>query len=176
VTTIRPAAEAAARAAIGARVAAILERVGARRADGELDAAAVVADPAATGEVCAFFARGHRDREGRPTIDRVIGPGRPGAILAYETARQLGVGLAVDRQAIAAGDRVVLVGPDGPDGAMAELVLEVEAAGAEVVGCHAIIGTGTRARSVIASSVTGRRYPFQALWRPRARSIEPAGR
>ena len=48
-------------------------------------------DPAATSELCGFFAEHGRGRDREPLVDLVAGPTTGGVILAFETARQLGV-------------------------------------------------------------------------------------
>jgi hypothetical protein len=166
MTTIRPGAEAAARAAISARVAAILDRVGPPSAEGRPDPDAVIVDPAATAELGEFWVRGHRDRDGRPTVDGIAGPGLAGAVLAYETARQLGVRLVDDPERIRPGERVVVVSPSALSPGLAELIEALEAAGGEIVGCHAIVGPRP-GRAVVRSARTRRRYALEVLWRPR---------
>jgi hypothetical protein len=166
VTTIRSAAEAAARAAIAARVATILERSKAATAEGSMiDATRVLRDPAATAEICAFWVRGHRDRDGVPMVDVVVGPGPAGALLAFETARQLGVRVALDARDVGRRQRVVLVAASGPEAELVELLEALEAAEATIIGCHVIVGTAG-GRAVLRSTESGSRYPFQALWQP----------
>lgn len=52
-------------------------------------------NPAATVDACAFFANEFRDKK----IDVVVGPTTGGVILAFETARQLGVASAYAERA-----------------------------------------------------------------------------
>ena len=104
MTTIKPALEAAARATIAARTEAIFRASGAlreghfqlksgRHGDAYVEKFAVLSDPAATSELCGFWAARHRDPEGGSRVDVVAGPTTGGVILAFETARQLGVPL-----------------------------------------------------------------------------------
>ena len=102
MTTIRPAISAAARHAIAARTEALFRASGAfreghfklksgRHGDAYVEKFAVLSDPAATSELCAFWAGWSRTADGAPTVDLVAGPTTGGVILAFETARQLGV-------------------------------------------------------------------------------------
>src|SRR6188472_571550 len=101
MTTIQPALEASSRAAVAARTEELFRRSGAlrdghfllksgRHGDAYVEKFAVLADPAATSELCGFWAAGHRDGE-TATVDLVAGPTTGGVILAFETGRQLGV-------------------------------------------------------------------------------------
>src|SRR5436309_12655467 len=102
MTTIKPAIEIAARAAIAHRTEELFRASGAlreghfqlksgRHGDAYVEKFAVLSDPAATSELCAFFAAGVRDAGGRPRVDLVAGPTTGGVILAFETGRQLGL-------------------------------------------------------------------------------------
>ena len=101
MTTITKALEGTARAAIAARTEALFRESGAlrdghfllksgRHSDAYLEKFAVLSDPAATSELCAFWAGQHRGADDRPTVDLVAGPTTGGVILAFETGRQLG--------------------------------------------------------------------------------------
>ena len=101
MTTITKAIEQSARAAIAARTEALFRESGAlrdghfllksgRHSDAYLEKFAVLSDPAATSELCAFWAGQHRGADDRPTVDLVAGPTTGGVILAFETGRQLG--------------------------------------------------------------------------------------
>ena len=104
VTTIKPALDLAARAGIAQRTEALFRASGAfreghfqlksgRHGDAYVEKFAVLSDPAATSELCGFWAaamRGADDAPG-PLVDLVAGPTTGGVILAFETARQLGV-------------------------------------------------------------------------------------
>src|SRR5436309_2066170 len=75
MTTVRPALAAAARAAIAARTAAVFRSSGAltdghfrlksgRHSERYLEKFLVLQDPAATGELCGFWAARYRDVDG----------------------------------------------------------------------------------------------------------------
>jgi orotate phosphoribosyltransferase len=161
VTTIKPALGAAARAAIAARVETILDRAGARD-----DVAIVLADPVATSELCAFLAAPHRDEDGAPRVDSVVGAGESGSVLAFETARQLRTSfdLGPARWSLPApGTRVFVVGAEVPDDALDRLAEAVTRAGALVVEC-AVIVDRTAGRPRLATR-GGRVHPLRALAR-----------
>src|SRR3954468_15022111 len=100
MTTIKPAVEAAARVGIAQRTEAIFRASGAlrdghfqlksgRHGDAYVEKFAVLSDPAATSELCSFWAAaydGRDDAVGR--VDLVAGPTTGGVILAFETGRQ----------------------------------------------------------------------------------------
>ena len=106
MTTIKPAVELAARAAVAARTEELFRASGAlreghfqlksgRHGDAYVEKFAVLADPAATSELVGYWiaqirAGGEIDRAGRRPVDLVAGPTTGGVILAFETARQLG--------------------------------------------------------------------------------------
>jgi orotate phosphoribosyltransferase len=106
VTTIKPAVELAARAAVAARTEELFRASGAlreghfqlksgRHGDAYVEKFAVLADPAATSELVGYWlaeirGRGEVDAGGRRLVDLVAGPTTGGVILAFETARQLG--------------------------------------------------------------------------------------
>ena len=103
MTTIKPALEATARAAMAGRTEALFRGSGAlrdghfllksgRHSSAYLEKFAVLSDPAATSELCGFWAgRYGSDGAGaRSLVDLVAGPTTGGVILAFETGRQLG--------------------------------------------------------------------------------------
>src|SRR5436189_2113303 len=101
MTSISPAHELAARAAIAERTEALFRRSGAlrnghfqlksgRHGDAYLEKFAVLSNPAATSELCGFWAAEYRAGDEPATVDVVAGPTTGGIILAFETARQLG--------------------------------------------------------------------------------------
>jgi len=105
MTTIKPAVELAARAAVAARAEELFRASGAlreghfqlksgRHGDAYLEKFAVLADPAATSELVGYWVAHVRgagaDPAGRRPVDLVAGPTTGGIILAFETARQLG--------------------------------------------------------------------------------------
>ena len=92
----------AARAAVAERTAALFRRAGAlreghfllksgRHSERYLEKFLLLQDPAVTSELCAFWAAAARGADGRPLVDVVAGPTTGGIVLAFETARQLGV-------------------------------------------------------------------------------------
>ena len=105
MTTIKPAVDLAARAAVAARTEELFRASGAfreghfllksgRHGDAYVEKFAVLSDPAATSELCGFWAariRGLAGSADRPIVDLVAGPTTGGIILAFETARQLGL-------------------------------------------------------------------------------------
>ena len=62
-----------------------------RHGDRYLEKFQVLQYPEAVVELCGCLARLARDRDGRPTVDVVVGPTTGGVLLAFEVARQLGV-------------------------------------------------------------------------------------
>lgn len=161
MTTIKPGLGAAARAAIAARVRAVLDRHGALD-----DVAGVLADPMAVSELCAFLAAPHRDADGQPRVDLVVGAGEAGAVLAFETARQLGTGFDLGpstRSLPPPGSRVLVVGAEVPDAGLATLAGAVSRAGASVVECAVVVDrTDGRPRLAIGR---GSALPLRALAR-----------
>src|SRR5659263_462512 len=101
MTTIKSELEIAARAEIARRTEALFRRSGAfrdghfllksgRHSEAYLEKFAVLSDPAATSELCGFWAARHRGEDGAASVDLVAGPTTGGVILAFETGRQLG--------------------------------------------------------------------------------------
>ena len=100
VTTVRPALDAALRHTIALRTETLFRSrpcgghfllKSRRHGDAYLEKFLVLQDPAATSELCGFFAgRRGRGRTGTPS-STVAGPTTGGVILAFETARQLGI-------------------------------------------------------------------------------------
>lgn len=197
MTTLRRTVDLAARRAAAARAEALLGAVGAirdghvARPDGThglaiLAPAHVVADPAATGELAELLVAPYRpDAPGQaPPVDVVAGAVGAGAVLAFECARRLGVraaavaggadGIDPAREAgasLAPGVRVLLVDVElAPDGGLLAAIPHVEATGAELVGCAAIVDR-TEGRAQVTSAVTWASYPFTALWRPELTSF-----
>src|SRR6476661_9397946 len=93
MTIIKPAIE------IAARTEELFRRSGAfreghfllksgRHGDAYIEKFAVLSDPAATSELCGYLAATAGPAGG---VDLVAGPTTGGVILAFETARQLGV-------------------------------------------------------------------------------------
>jgi len=106
MTTIKPAVDLAARAAVAARTEELFRASGAlrdghfqlksgRHGDAYVEKFAVLADPGATSELVGYWVARLRGETGgaeggRAPVDLVAGPTTGGIILAFETARQLG--------------------------------------------------------------------------------------
>ena len=191
MTTIKPALEQSARAAIATRTEALFRSSGAlrdghfllksgRHSDAYLEKFAVLSDPAATSELCSFWAGQYRGADDRPTVDLVAGPTTGGVILAFETGRQLGTRAIFAEEvkgadgpprrefrrgfAIARGERVLLVDDIlTTGGSLLAMIPAVEAAGGEIIGCAVMVDRSGGMRA-LASPTTGRRYRLDALW------------
>lgn len=202
MTTIKPALEAAARAAIAARTEELFRRSGAlreghfllksgRHSDRYVEKFAVLADPGATSELCGFWSARHRDEDGRPTVDIVAGPTTGGIILAFETGRQLGTRAIFAEEvrdgaegpprrefrrgfAIGPGERVLLVDDIlTTGGSLLAMIPAVESAGGEIVGCHVLVDR-SGGLSTLTSPSSGRVYPLRALWQLELATWDPA--
>jgi orotate phosphoribosyltransferase len=191
MTTIRPAISAAARHAISARTEALFRASGAfreghfklksgRHGDAYVEKFAVLSDPAATSELCAFWAGWSRTTDGAPTVDLVAGPTTGGVILAFETARQLGVRSLFAEEVRAAdgathrefrrgfriepGERVLLVDDIlTTGGSLLAMLPAVESMGGEIVECVVLVDR-SGGRATLTSPATGRTYPVRSLW------------
>jgi orotate phosphoribosyltransferase len=192
VTTVKRGVEIAARAAMAARTEELFRSSGAlreghfqlksgRHGDAYLEKFAVLSNPAATSELCRFWAAEHSDA-GEATVDIVAGPTTGGIILAFETARQLGTpGIFAEevrgadgtvRRAFRRGFRIergqrVLFVDDilTTGGSLIAMLPAVEALGGEVVACHVLVDRSGEERSTITSPASGRAYPLRSLWR-----------
>jgi orotate phosphoribosyltransferase len=201
MTTIKPALEATARAAIAARTEALFRSSGAlrdghfllksgRHSSAYLEKFAVLSDPAATSELCAFWA-GRYGTDGaadRPLVDLVAGPTTGGVILAFETGRQLGTRAIFAEEVhagghprrefrrgfrIEPGERVLLVDDIlTTGGSLLAMIPAVEAAGGEIVEC-AVLVDRSGGTSTLTSPTTGRRYALNALWILELPTYEP---
>ncbi len=198
MTTIKPALELVARAAIAARTEALFRAAGAfreghfllksgRHGDAYVEKFAVLSDPAATSELCGYWAARVRRDDGPagdgpagPLVDLVAGPTTGGVILAFETARQLGVRSIFAEEVraedgtshrafrrgftIAPGERVLLVDDIlTTGGSLLAMIPAVEALGGEIVEC-AVMVDRSGGRTTLTSPTTGRVYPVRALW------------
>ena len=200
MTTIKPALAASTRAAVAARTEELFRRSGAlreghfqlksgRHGDAYVEKFAVLADPAATSELCGFWAAAHRDEDGSPRIDLVAGPTTGGVILAFETGRQLGVraifaeevrdaGGATRREfrrgfTIAKGERVLLVDDIlTTGGSLLAMIPAVEAMGGEIVEC-AVLVDRSGGRPTLTSPTTARVYSLRSLWQLDLPTFEP---
>ncbi len=200
MTTLKRTVEIAARRAIAERTEALFRASGAlrdghfvlksgRHADIYLEKFQVLQDPAATSELCGFWAAAHRDGDGTPTVDVVAGPTTGGVILAFETGRQLGTRAIFAEEvaaddgrprrefrrgfAIRAGERVLLVDDIlTTGGSLLAMIPAVEAAGGEIVAC-AVLVDRSGGLATLASPSTGRVYPLRALWQLELPTYEP---
>ena len=191
MTTIRPVLAIAARAAVAERTEALFRRAGAlceghfllksgRHSERYLEKFLLLQDPAVTSELCSFWAAATRDADGRPMVDVVAGPTTGGIVLAFETARQLGVrGIFAEEVhapdgstrrefrrgfRIEPGERVLLVDDIlTTGGSLLAMLPPVEEAGGEIVGCF-VMADRSGGTAVLASPASGRRYPVQGLW------------
>ena len=191
MTTIKSGTELSARAAIATRTEALFRSSGAlrdghfllksgRHSDAYLEKFAVLSDPAATSELCGFWAGQYRGPADEPTIDLVAGPTTGGVILAFETGRQLGTRAIFAEEVkgadgsthrefrrgfrIEPGERVLLVDDIlTTGGSLLAMIPAVEAAGGEIVECAVIVDRSGGLAS-LASPTTGRRYGLTALW------------
>lgn len=200
MTTLLDAADLAARTAVAARTEALFRRSGAltdghfqlksgRHSERYLEKFLVLQDPAATSELCGYWAAAYRGRGGAPTVDVVAGPTTGGVILAFETARQLGVrGIFAEEMTapdgakrrefrrgfrIERGERVLLVDDIlTTGGSLLAMLPAVEAAGGEIAGCHVLVDR-SGGLATLTSPVTGRVYPLSALWTLDVPTFEP---
>jgi orotate phosphoribosyltransferase len=200
VTTLRSPAASAAYRAIAARTEALFRSSGAlrdghfvlksgRHSDAYLEKFQVLQDPAATSELCGFWAGAYRDAAGVPMVDLVAGPTTGGVILAFETGRQLGArGIFAEEVAteggaprrefrrgftIAPGERVLLVDDIlTTGGSLLAMIPAVEAAGGEIIEC-AVLVDRSGGLLTLTSPATGRVYPVRALWRLELPTYEP---
>ena len=200
MTTIKPALEIAARAAVARRTEELFRSSGAlreghfqlksgRHGDAYIEKFAVLSDPAATSELCGFWAARARDEDGRPRVDVVAGPTTGGGILSFETGRQLGTRAIFAEEVRAAegtahrefrrgfrierGERVLLVDDIlTTGGSLLAMIPAVEAMGGEIVECAVLVDRSGGTAS-LTSPTTGRSYPLEALWRLDLPTYEP---
>jgi orotate phosphoribosyltransferase len=200
MTTIRSAAQEAAARAIGSRTEDLFRESGALReghfllksgkhSERYLEKFLVLQDPGATSELCGFWAARHRNPDGTPMVDVVAGPTTGGVILAFETARQLGVRAIFAEEvkdpdgtirrefrrgfSIAAGERVLLVDDIlTTGGSLLAMLPAVESLGGEIVTC-AVLADRSGGLASLTSPSTGRSYPLRALWQLQLPTYEP---
>ena len=160
-----------------------------RHGDAYVEKFQVLQDPAATSELCGFFAAHGRGRGGEPLVDLVAGPTTGGVILAFETARQLGLRSIFAEEVrtadgasrrefrrgfwIEPGERVLLVADIlTTGGSLLAMLPAVEEAGGEIVECLVLVDR-SGGRASITSPVTGRTYPLRSLWQLDLPTYEP---
>ena len=203
MTTIKPAVDVAARAAIAHRTEALFRSSGAlreghfqlksgRHGDAYVEKFAVLSDPAATSELCGFWAGAFAaDEDGGDTrVDLVAGPTTGGVILAFETGRQLGVRAIFAEEVrdsdgttrrefrrgfrMEPGERVLLVDDIlTTGGSLLAMLPPVEAMGGEIVECVVLVDRSGGGTNTLISPSTGRVYPLRSLWRLDLPTFEP---
>jgi orotate phosphoribosyltransferase len=139
--------------------------------------------------LCGFWAARHRNHDGSPMVDVVAGPTTGGIVLAFETARQLGVRSIFAEEikdpdgttrrefrrgfSIARGERVLLVDDIlTTGGSLLAMLPAVEAFGGEVISC-AVMADRSGGLATLTSPKTGRSYPLNALWQLQLATHEP---
>jgi orotate phosphoribosyltransferase len=203
MTTIKPAIEIATRAAIAHRTEELFRSSGAlreghfqlksgRHGDAYVEKFAVLSDPAATSELCGFWAAAHGGGDGAasPRVDLVAGPTTGGVILAFETGRQLGARAIFAEEVrdadgttprafrrgfrIEPGERVLLVDDIlTTGGSLLAMLPAVEAMGGEIVECVVLVDRSGGETNTLTSPQTGRVYPLRPLWRLDLPTYEP---
>lgn len=200
MTTVRPALDAAIRHTIALRTEALFRSSGAfreghfllksgRHGDAYVEKFQVLQDPVATSELCGFFAAHVRGGDAGPLVDLVAGPTTGGVILAFETARQLGLRSIFAEEVraddgttrrefrrgfrIEPGERVLLVDDIlTTGGSLLAMLPAVEAMGGEIVDCLVLVDR-SGGRATLTSPATGRSYPLRALWQLDLPTYEP---
>ena len=200
MTTVKPALDPAIRHAIALRTEALFRSSGAfreghfqlksgRHGDAYVEKFQVLKDPAATSELCGFFANHGRAADGVRIVDLVAGPTTGGIILAFETARQLGVRDLFAEEVrdpdgtlrrefrrgfrIEPGERVLLVDDIlTTGGSLLAMLPAVEAMGGEIVECLVLVDR-SGGLSTLTSPASGRVYPLRSLWQLDLPTYEP---
>ena len=201
VTTIQPALDIAARRPIAPRTEALFRPSGAfreghfllksgRHGDAYLEKFQVLQDPAATSELCGFWAAHVRGRDGAPMVDLVAGPDdrrrhprlrdraparRPGRSSPRRSAattarphREFRRGFRIEP-----GERVLLVDDIlTTGGSLLAMLPAVEAMGGEIVDCVVLVDR-SGGRATLTSPTTGRTYPLRSLWQLDLPTYEP---
>jgi orotate phosphoribosyltransferase len=200
MTTVRPGIDAALRQVIAARTEALFRASGAfreghfqlksgRHGDAYVEKFQVLQDPAATSELCGYFAASVRNTNGTPMVDLAAGPTTGGIILAFETGRQLGTRAIFAEEVraddgtlrrefrrgftIAPEERVLLVDDIlTTGGSLLAMIPAVEAQGGEIIECVVLVDR-SGGRSTLTSPLTGRTYPLRSLWQLDLPTYEP---
>ena len=200
MTTVKPALDAAIRHTIALRTEALFRSSGAlreghfqlksgRHGDAYVEKFQVLQDPAATSELCGFFATHGRGGDGETLVDLVAGPTTGGVILAFETARQLGVrslfaeevrdddgtlrrefrrGFRIEpRERVLLVDDILTTG-----GSLLAMLPAVEAMGGEIIECVVLVDR-SGGRASLTSPASGRVYPLRSLWQLDLPTYEP---
>jgi orotate phosphoribosyltransferase len=200
MTSIKPAVEISARAAVARRTEELFRASGAlreghfqlksgRHADAYVEKFQVLQDPAATSELCGFVSATARGSGGEVMVDLVAGPTTGGIILAFETGRQLGTRAIFAEEVraddgtlhrefrrgfrIEPGERVLLVDDIlTTGGSLLAMLPAVEAMGGEIIEC-AVLVDRSGGRQTLTSPATGRVYPLRSLWQLDLPTYEP---
>jgi orotate phosphoribosyltransferase len=203
VTTFKPAAEEAARAAVAMRTQAIFRASGAfreghfllksgRHGDAYVEKFAVLSNPSATSELCGFWAgrmRAAARPDGRPAVDLVAGPTTGGLILAFETARQIGTRSIFAEEGrgedgaprrefrrgftIQPGERVLLVDDILTTGGSLLAMIPAVEALGGEIIECVVLVDRSGGRSTLTSPTSGRTYPLRSLWQFDLPTYEP---
>jgi orotate phosphoribosyltransferase len=203
VTTFKPAAEEAARAAVAMRTQAIFRASGAfreghfllksgRHGDAYVEKFAVLSNPSATSELCGFWAgrmRAAARPDGRPAVDLVAGPTTGGVILAFETARQIGTRSIFAEEVrgedgaprrefrrgftIQPGERVLLVDDILTTGGSLLAMIPAVEALGGEIIECVVLVDRSGGRSTLTSPTSGRTYPLRSLWQFDLPTYEP---
>ncbi len=162
-----------------------------RHADRYVEKFQVLQWPARVTELCGLMAEAGRvaaSAAGR-RIDVVVGPTTGGVILAYETARQLGVrGIFAEQELgadgskqrvlrrgfhIEPGEGVLLVDDVVTTGAsLIEMLPLIEQTGGELLAVEVLVDRTGRLEAVT-SPASGRAYPARPLWTLNLPNYEP---
>jgi len=146
-------------------------------------------DPAATSELCGFWAARNRNADGTPAVEVVAGPTTGGIVLAFETGRQLGVRAIFAEEVkdadgatrrefrrgftISPGERVLLVDDIlTTGGSLLAMIPAVEALGGEIVAC-VVMADRSGGLAALTSPATSRSYPLRALWQLQLPTYDP---
>jgi orotate phosphoribosyltransferase len=201
MTTIKPGVELGLRTAVARRAEELFRSSGAlrdghfqlksgRHGDAYVEKFAVLSDPAATSELCGFWAAEVRGDDGGARVDLVAGPTTGGVILAFETGRQLGVRAIFAEEVrdadgathrefrrgfrIEPGERVLLVDDIlTTGGSLLAMLPAVETMGGEIVACAVLVDRSGGGTNTLTSPSTGRTYPLRSLWRLDLPTFEP---
>jgi orotate phosphoribosyltransferase len=200
MTTIRSEDQLAAARAIATRTEQLFKDSGAlkeghfllksgRHSERYLEKFLVLQDTAVTSELCGFWTAQYRNPDGSPMVDLVAGPTTGGVVLAFETARQLGLRSIFAEEvkdadgttrrefrrgfSIAPGERVLLVDDIlTTGGSLLAMLPAVESFGGEIVGC-AVMADRSGGLAALESPATGRSYPLSALWQLQLPTYDP---
>ena len=201
MTTIKPAVEIGARAAVAHRTEELFRSSGAlreghfqlksgRHGDAYVEKFAVLSIRRRRASCAASGRPPSPDGGRRGRVDLVAGPTTGGVILAFETGRQLGVRAIFAEEVrdadgatrrefrrgfrIEPGERVLLVDDIlTTGGSLLAMLPAVEAMGGEIVECVVLVDRSGGGTNTLTSPTTGRVYPLRSLWRLDLPTYEP---